>query len=102
MGVMERFFVSVSCGLMIVLLVLIFFSEKGVQDWMGFNAEKRRIERENASVERENQELSRKIERLKQDLGYIEHIARHELEMVAEGELVFRFRNSEQMRESAK
>jgi len=99
MGSMARFVVVVSCGLMLVVLGLIFFSEKGVRDWMTFTAEKQRIERENDLVKQENRELARKIERFKQDIGYIEHVARHELEMVADDELVFRFRKNDSIGE---
>lgn len=51
---------------------------------------------ENGMIDYENRMFERKIERLKSDLDYIEHIARHELGMLAEDELVFRFQDVKQ------
>ncbi len=44
-----------------------------------------------AAVTIENQKLIRMINRLKSDSGYIENVAREELGMVAEEDLIFKF-----------
>ena len=43
------------------------------------------------TIERENAVLSREIQRLRDDMGYIEKIAREELGLVRPGELVIEF-----------
>jgi len=93
MGLFEKILFTVSFSVMILLLVLSVYSEKGIKDLLYLDIEEKRLEKENVELEKENMEIVRKIVRLKQDMGYIEHVARHELEMAAEDELVFRVRN---------
>lgn len=79
---------------MIVLILLVFFifyGENGYWDQQSIQFQKKSILLENEAIDAENRKIERKIHRLKTDLGYIEYIARHELGMLAEGELVFRF-----------
>ncbi|MCP4115940.1 MAG: septum formation initiator family protein [Desulfobacteraceae bacterium] len=71
---------------------MIVYSENGFNDWRGLCGEVRRIEAANLELDLANRELARTIERLKTDMGYIEHVARHELGMAADNEIVFRFK----------
>ncbi len=74
------------------ILFMIVYSENGFNDWRGLCQDVRRIEAANQELDLANRELARTIERLKTDMDYIEHVARHELGMAADNEIVFRFK----------
>ncbi len=95
MGHLEKIAYAVSFSIMITLLFLMVYSENGVLDWLTLRSEATNIEIENQKLAEENRERVRKIERLKQDMGYIEHIARHELGMAKKDELIFKFREKQ-------
>ncbi len=86
----ERALLGVSFSILLLLLAMIIFSENGIKDRLLLNDHENQIIYENNRLDAENQELARKISRLKKDKNYIEHIARHELDMAAEDEVVFR------------
>ena len=50
---------------------------------------------QNTELQRQNIELSRRVKRLKEDPEYIENIARQELKMIGEDEIVFKFQQRE-------
>jgi len=70
---------------------LVTFSNRGLID--NFRAKERinALKKENADLIRENGDLKRTISLLKYDLTYIEMVARNELGMVKQGDVVFRF-----------
>lgn len=78
----------------ILFLVAMFFfivqSENGMLDLNRLKVERNALVAENARLARGNLDLSREIDRLENDLRYIEDIARHELGMVAKDELVLK------------
>ncbi len=74
-----------------ILVFLIFYGENGYWDQRALRFRNEAIMLENQKIDAENREIERKIHRLKTDLGYIEHIARHDLGMLAEDELILRF-----------
>ena len=49
------------------------------------------MKEKNIHLERENQKLREEVKRLKSDKRYIEEIARKELGMVKEGEIIYQF-----------
>jgi len=71
--------------------VLVTFSNRGLID--NFRMKERLVTLKNANCDlaRENGELKRTISLLKDDLSYIEMVARNELGMVKKGDVVFRF-----------
>ena len=50
-----------------------------------------RIKDKNFKLEEENQKLKEEVKRLQSDKRYIEEIARKELGMVKEGEIIYQF-----------
>ena len=74
------------------LVGMIIFSESGFRDWSRLREEEKQIIAENHALEVENFRFAQKIKRLKLDLGTIENVARHQLGMVGEDEIVFRFK----------
>ncbi|OQY00747.1 MAG: hypothetical protein B6I26_06970 [Desulfobacteraceae bacterium 4572_130] len=91
---MADFSQKISFVVIVVMSILLFFlilkSENGLMDFFDLKSEIKIIETKNNQLKEKNIELARKIERLKHDMKYIEHIARHELGMAADDELVIR------------
>jgi cell division protein FtsL len=76
---------------LLLIGILTFFGEKGILHLIKIRKELYRIEQENKRLEEENKKLSEEIRRLKQDKRYIEEIARKELGMVKEDEIIYQF-----------
>ncbi|MBU0996280.1 MAG: septum formation initiator family protein [Proteobacteria bacterium] len=83
--------VSAASIILIAMMGLILFSDKGFMDMKRLQNVKITIASRNAEVETENKELYRKINRLKSDPAYIENIARQEMGMVGVDDVVLKF-----------
>jgi cell division protein FtsB len=68
-----------------------FFGEKGIFHLFRLKKELVRIKEANVQLENENAKLKENVERLKHEKRTIEEIARRELGMVKEGEIVYQF-----------
>ncbi len=86
----QTLLLNLSILLLAVLLLIIIFGDKGVNDLRELKTERSRLIGINLELERENQRLYREIKRLKTDPAYIENIARRELGMVGKGEVIIR------------
>ncbi len=75
-------------GLFAFLLVII-FGDKGLADFHLLRLERDRLVENNEALLRENLTLYQQKVRLEKDPLYIEHVAREELGLVAERDLVF-------------
>ncbi|MGD8242324.1 MAG: septum formation initiator family protein [Desulfobacterales bacterium] len=75
-------------GLFAFLLVII-FGDKGLADFHLLRLERDRLVDSNEMLLRENLALYQQKVRLEKDPLYIEHVAREELGLVAEHDLVF-------------
>jgi len=75
---------------MFVLLLIAMFGDKGAADLGQLNQTKTLLIKQNAKLERENIELYREIDRLENDLEFIESVARQELGMVRENEIILK------------
>jgi len=75
------------------MVFLILYGKNGYMDNQELNYREQVILNENMEISAGNRSLERKIERLRGDLSYIEYIARHELGMLGDDELVFRFQD---------
>ncbi len=79
-------------GLIILLLLLLAIPWlQGMRKVYRLSKEKERLIAENMAIERENERLKAEIERLKKDLEYIKRVARKELGMIGEREVIYRF-----------
>ena len=85
---------SVSVLLLLALLFFIIISEHGLADLRSLKRERDQLVGENEKLARENQAISIEIDRLKHDLGYIESIARQELGMIGEDEIILKPQSS--------
>jgi len=69
------------------------FSDQGLLGLYRLKQEKSRLEFRLAQLQAENERLRGEIERLKSDPAYLEKVAREELGMVQQDELVFQFKS---------
>ncbi len=84
----------VSLFIFIIFLILgifTFFGEKGIFSLFHLQKEVARIKEKNVKLEEENQKLREEVKRLQTDRRYIEEIARKELGMIKEGEIIYQF-----------
>ncbi len=88
-------------GLVFILLMGI-FGEWGLLDLIDQRKEKARLIAMNARLSNENQEIKNKIHRLKHDRKYIENIARRELGVVGDREVIIKMRPEGRMLRSGK
>ena len=68
-----------------------FFGDKGIIHLLRLQKEWVRIKEANVKMEEENRKLREEVKRLQYEKRYIEEIARKELGMVKEGEVIYQF-----------
>ena len=93
--------------LLILLLFLIlgfftFFGDKGILHLFRLQKELARIKETNVKIEEENRRLREEVSRLQHEKRYIEEIARKELGMVKEGEVIYQFETPNNEKEKPK
>ncbi len=96
MYVLDKTLFFSAIAVLVSLAFLILYGKNGYMDQRELAFQEQMIINENNVIDMKNRVFERKIERLKSDLSYIEHIARHELGMLAEDELVFIFQSARQ------
>ncbi|PIE62946.1 MAG: septum formation initiator [Desulfobacter postgatei] len=74
----------------VILFLMFFFSTRGVMDYHQLKSRQEELEARTAIAVRQNSKLEKEILRLKTDIEYIRHLAKHEHEMAARNELVFK------------
>jgi cell division protein FtsB len=89
----QGIFLSVTVVLLVSLLCFIIFGEHGFMDLNILKKERDQLAENNERLSHQNLSLSVEIDRLKHDPKYIENIARQELGMVAEDELILKPRS---------
>jgi cell division protein FtsB len=94
MTIKQNILLSISVLLLLTLFFFIIVSEHGLADLRFLKKERDRLVEENNNISRENQAISVEIGRLKHDPVYIESIARKELGMIGEDEIILKSRNS--------
>ena len=86
----QSIFISVAGFLLVSLLFFIIFSVHGLIDLNILKKERNRLAGKNETIRHENLILSAEIDRLQHDPKYIESIARQELGMVGQEELILK------------
>ena len=84
---------SIAVLVLVSLLFFIIFGEHGFIDLNSLKAQQNRLTEENEQLTQKNLTLSVEIDRLKHDPHYIESVARQELGMVGENELILKPRH---------
>ena len=90
MTTVEKIGLYLGIGAALVLLGLIFFSTNGFIDYRGLKEHESRIATQVLLESRDNLKIEKEINRLKHDLEYIRHMAKHEYGMADPDELVFK------------
>jgi cell division protein FtsB len=90
-GVLKKF-TAVYLPILVVasVFLLIFFGDKGLSELKTMEAEKRRIVGKNDALVRKNLSLHQTVVRLKNDLKFIEDVARRDLGLVKENEWILK------------
>ena len=86
----QRIFLSIAAFMLLGLFFFIIVSEQGLVDLIWLKEERDKLVEKNTQISRENHSISIQIERLKNDPTYIENIARRELGMIAEDEIILK------------
>ncbi len=86
--------ISIAVFLMFSILFFIIFSEHGLVDLNMLKKERDQLVEKNEILRNENLILSAEIDRLQHDPKYIESIARQELGMVGQDELILKPQSS--------
>jgi cell division protein FtsB len=102
MAARKKRFLVLFLLLFMILGLLTFFGEKGVFHLLGLKKELARIEEENLKMEEENKQLKEEVRKLQQEKRYIEEIARKELGMVKEGEVLYQFESPSRTQEKGR
>lgn len=77
--------------IVVAMLALALFGEKGVLRAYKLSRERSLIEQELERLRADNKQLRQEIELLRDDLEYLEDVARRELGLVKDDELVYQF-----------
>ena len=75
---------------LLVLGILIVFSDNGLMELDYLKRQRTILRKENETLMRENLALYRKVERLEKDLTYIESVARKELGVIGKDEIILK------------
>ena len=89
-------------SLFLILGFLTFFGDKGILHLFRLQKELARIKGMNTKMEKENRNLREEVRRLQHEKRYIEEIARKELGMVKEGEIIYQFDLPNDKKENSK
>ena len=89
----QRVFLSIAVLALVSLLFFIIFGEHGLIDLNSLKNERNQLTEKSEQLTLKNYSLSVEIDRLKHDPKYIENVARQELGMVGEDELILKPRS---------
>ena len=89
----QSLFLSIAVLVLVSLLFFIIFGEHGLIDLNSLKNERTRLTEKSEQLTLKNHSLSVEIDRLKHDPKYIENVARQELGMVGEDELILKPRS---------
>ena len=90
MTIKQHILISFAILLLFTLFFFIIFSDHGIVDLKELRKQKAVLAQKNEALVQENIRLYRSIERLNNDLEYIENVARQELGMIGRDELIFK------------
>ena len=89
----QRVALSIAALALVSLLFFIIFGEHGLIDLNSLKKDRDHLAEQSEQLTRKNLSLSVEIDRLKHDPKYIENVARQELGMVGEDELILKPRS---------
>lgn len=93
---MEKICLYLTIAGAVILLFMFFFSTKGVMDYSRLKSRQEQLEIQAAIAVNQNLKLEKEILKLKTDIEYIKHLAKHKHEMAAQDEWVFKEKSKNQ------
>jgi len=93
---MEKICLYLTMGGAVILFFMFFFSTRGVMDYSRLKSRQAQLEEQAAVAVSQNLKMEKEIRRLKTDIDYIRHLAKHEHDMAARDELVFKEKSQNQ------
>lgn len=90
-NIKKKHFFLLALGFLLFFGIFAFFGDKGVLHLLRLKKELARMKEANLKMEEENRKLREEVRRLQHDKQYIEEIARKELGLVKEGEIIYQF-----------
>jgi cell division protein FtsB len=94
MDVKQKILLSFAAVILFSLCVLIIFGDNGLSELQFLRQKRDRLVEQNEQVIRENLSLFREMERLENDLTYIENVARQQLGFIGKGEVILKLNDS--------
>jgi cell division protein FtsB len=95
MNLREKILLSFTIMILFLMLFFVIFGENGLADLNLLRQQRDGLLEKNHRLEQENLALYREINRLKNDLKYIENVARQELGMIKKDEIIFKINDAE-------
>ena len=86
----QNVFISIAILLLAAMLFFIIVSEHGLADLIFLKKERKKLVDKSERLTRENLSIGIEIDRLKHDPEYIENVARKELGMIGEDEVILK------------
>ena len=77
-----------------ICLIWILFNESGVIKWIKLSYEHNQLTNELEKIQLEEETLTGHLDKLENDIDYIEHLAYSKYKMVKPGEKIFRVKNT--------
>jgi len=90
---MKKMYLLAAGVLILAILGFATFTDQGLLGLYRLKQDKARLEARLTQLKAENERLRAEIERLKTDPAYLEKVAREELGLVHQDELVFQFKS---------
>jgi cell division protein FtsB len=91
----HKIIIGVGFAVIFSLLLLLFFGDNTLLELNHLKKERNLLIKMNDELVRQNDLLYNEIERLKHDPKYIENVARQELGMIGNKEIIFKIDNTE-------
>ena len=86
----QKILISIAILLLVALFFFIIVSEHGLADLIFLRQERSKLVEKSERLTRENLSIGIEIDRLKHDPEYIENVARKELGMIGEDEVILK------------
>ena len=91
MGGGYKLLAGIGLTIVVVMVLVILFSHRGLYNVYRFRQERVRLEQENVRLAAENDRLARTIDRLQHDPIFIQDLIRQELNFVKKNEIIYQF-----------
>lgn len=92
MGLKKNIMLVLAIMTMCLMLLFIVFGENGLTDLHKLKMKKDNLSKKSDELKKENLSLYREIERLKNDPGYVEDVARKELGVIGKDEVIIKIK----------